>query len=97
MRSDSSASTLVTDPNQISVLHRYGDLDLRKCGQNLSQDAQIRSPRPSRAWAAGLVTLDSFRVSVMPDACDGVETDHWRVLTPSRRSGLISFLVWVEP
>jgi hypothetical protein len=40
---------LGTDPNQIGVLHRYGDLDLRKYGQNLSQDAQIRSPRPSRA------------------------------------------------
>jgi ATP-dependent Clp protease ATP-binding subunit ClpA len=23
--------------------------------------------------------------------------DHWRVLTPSRRSSLISFLLWVEP
>ena len=49
MRSGSSASTLGADPNQINVLHRYGDLDLRKYGQNLSQDAQIRSPRPSRA------------------------------------------------
>ena len=39
---------LGTDPNQISVLHRYGDLDLRKYRQNLSQDAQIRSPRPSQ-------------------------------------------------
>jgi hypothetical protein len=49
VRSGSSTSTLGTDPNRISLLQRYSDLDLRRYGQNLSQAAQIRSPRPSRA------------------------------------------------
>jgi hypothetical protein len=39
----------------------------------------------------------SLRASVMPDACDEWRPDHWRVLTPSRRSSLISFVLWVEP
>ncbi len=50
--------------------------------------ASSRDPTPA---------IRSMRVSVMPDACDGWRPDHWRVLTPSRRSSLIWFLVWVEP
>jgi phage shock protein C len=60
MRSGSSTSTLVTDPNRISLLHRYGDLDLPRYGQNLSQDAQIRSPRPTEPGVGGPGSLRSI-------------------------------------
>ena len=51
-------------------------------------------PRRPPGGRPGTTRGVSIRVSVMPDACDGWRLDHWRVLTSSRRSGLISLLVW---
>jgi hypothetical protein len=55
MRSGSSTSTLVTDPNWISLLHRYGDLDW-PCGR--PGPTPIRASRQSGRASKATMPID---------------------------------------
>ena len=78
---------------QHACIHRRSvsdDLDWRALGRADGSFEEARAALTSRRGA----TNTSMRVSVMPDAMSG-DRDHWRVLTPSRRSSPIWFILWI--
>jgi hypothetical protein len=81
MRSGSSTSTLGTDPNRISLLHRFGDLDLRRYGQNLSagRSDPVAEAEPDVGGPGSARSIDSpqqtaaSRIVSLPEVLEGVD------------------------